>query len=178
MPRASAALCRARRRQRQHRIDCLRVARGAQLLGDILVAQQPRDPGQRLEVIGPRPFRREQQEDEVDRLAVHRLEIDRSFQPGKQTKQLLELRQLAMRDGHPVADGRRTELLALQQDLENGALVLPAELGCMRAPSPGPESGGFYSNPAAVPTPLNSFRDAILKMPGSAQEPIPYQPGM
>ncbi len=54
---------RARRRQRQHRVDRLGVARGAQLLGDVLVAQQAGDARQRLEVIGAGAFGREQQED-------------------------------------------------------------------------------------------------------------------
>jgi hypothetical protein len=36
----------------------------------------------------------------------------------------------------------------------------------MRADGPGPESGGFYSNAAAVPTPQSSFRRAILKKDG------------
>ena len=37
----------ARRRQREHRIDCLRVARGAQLLGNVLIAQEACDAGER-----------------------------------------------------------------------------------------------------------------------------------
>ncbi len=61
-------------RQRQHRIERLRVARCAQLLGDILIAQQPRDARQRFQVIGPGAFRREQQKHQIDRRAVHRFE--------------------------------------------------------------------------------------------------------
>src|SRR3954454_21095855 len=56
-------LRRGRRRQREHRIDRLSIARGAELLGDVLVAEQAGDAGQRLEVIGTGAFGGEQQED-------------------------------------------------------------------------------------------------------------------
>ena len=87
---------RARRRQRQHRVDRLGVARGAQLFRHVLVAQQPRDSRQRFQVIGAGAFGRQQQEDQVDRLAVHRLEIDRPLQPREQAEQLFQLGQLPM----------------------------------------------------------------------------------
>src|SRR3984957_11674974 len=125
-------LRRTRRRQRQYRIDRLRVARGAQLLGDVLIAQQPRDPRQRLQGIGARAFRRQQQEHEVHRLAVHRLEIDRAFEPGKQAEQFFQLGKLAVRDGDAIADGGGSELLPLQQNLENRAFVLSGQHGGAR----------------------------------------------
>lgn len=58
---AAVDLSRGRGRQREHGIDRLRIARGAQLLGDVLVAQQTCDAGQRLEMIGAGAFRREQE---------------------------------------------------------------------------------------------------------------------
>ncbi len=120
-------LRRARGRQRQHRIDRLRVARGAQLLGDVLIAQQPRDPRQRFQMIGARALRRQQQEHQIDRLAVHRLEIDRPIEAGKQPEQLFQLGQLAVRDGDAIPHRGGSELLPLQQDLENRAFVLPGQ---------------------------------------------------
>ena len=130
-------LRRARRRHRQHGVERLGVARVAQLARDVRIAQQPRHARQRLEMIGAGAFRREQQEDQIDRLAVERLEIDRPLQPRKQPEQLVELRQLAVRNGDAVADAGRAELLALQQDFEDRALALAGELGGLarRAPA-------------------------------------------
>src|SRR5450755_3179804 len=122
-------LRRARRRQGQHRINCLRVARGAQFLGNVLIAQQPCDSRQRFEVIGARAFRRQQQEHQVDRLAVHRLEIDRALEAGKKPEQLFQLGKLAVRDGDAIADGGGSQFFALQQHLENRAFVLPGQDG-------------------------------------------------
>ena len=102
-------LRRARRRQRQHRIDRLGIAGGAQFLGDVLVAEQPRDPRQRLQMVGPGALRRQQQEYQIDRLAIHRLEIDRAFETGKQSEQFFQLGKLAVRDGDTVADGGGAE---------------------------------------------------------------------
>ena len=63
-----------------------RVARGTQLLGDVLVAQQAGDARQRLEMVGAGCFRREQQKHEIDRLAVERLELHRPFETRKQSE--------------------------------------------------------------------------------------------
>src|SRR3954468_9884322 len=122
-------LRRRRRRQRQHRIDRLGVARGAELFGDVLVAQKAGDAGERLEVIGAGAFGGEQQEDEIDRLAVHRFEIDWTIETREQAEDLFQLGQLAVGNGDAVADRGGAELFALQEHLENGTLVLPGQLG-------------------------------------------------
>ena len=80
-----------------------------------------------VEVIGTSRFGREQQENEIDRLAVQRFKVDGPFQAGKQAKQLVELRELAMGDGNAVADAGRAELLPLQQRLENHPLALAGQ---------------------------------------------------
>src|SRR6185369_5466564 len=80
-------------------------------------------------MIGTGCFRREQQENQVDRLAVERFEIDRTLQPRKQTEQPAELRQLAVRYSHAVPDARGTELLALQQNLEDRFFALARQFG-------------------------------------------------
>jgi hypothetical protein len=80
-------------------------------------------------MIGARAFGRQQQEDQIDRLTIERLEIDRSVKAGKQAKQTIELRQLAMRDRNAVSNPGGTELLALQQGFENRAFAETAEFG-------------------------------------------------
>ena len=121
--------CAARRRHRQHGIERVGIARFAQLARDLRIAQQARDARQRLEVIGAGGFRRQQQKNQIHRLAVERLEIDRPLQPREQSEQAAEFRQLAMRDRHAIAHRGGTELLALQQNFQNRALALTRELG-------------------------------------------------
>src|SRR5262249_241671 len=48
-------------------------------------------------------------------------------EPRKQAEQLVQLGELAVRYRYPVADAGRAELLALQQSLEDRALVLPGQ---------------------------------------------------
>jgi hypothetical protein len=50
-------------------------------------------------MIGAGGLRRKQQKHQIDRLAVERLKINRSFESCKQSEQLAELRQLAVRNG-------------------------------------------------------------------------------
>src|SRR5215472_9589713 len=80
-------------------------------------------------MVGAGGFRREQQKHEIDRLTVERLELHGPFESRKQSEQLIELRQLAVRNGDAVADAGRTELLALLQNLQDRSLALTAELG-------------------------------------------------
>src|SRR6266699_4310094 len=97
--------------------------------GDLGIAQEARDARQRLEMVGAGGFRREQQKYEIDRLTVERLELHGPFETRKQSEQLIELRQLAVRNGDAVTDAGRTELLALLQNLQDRSLALAAELG-------------------------------------------------
>src|SRR5215470_4843149 len=80
-------------------------------------------------MVGAGGFRREQQKHEIDRLTVERLELHGSLESRKQSEQLTELRQLAVRNGDAVTDAGRTELLALLQNLQDRSLALAAELG-------------------------------------------------
>src|SRR4051794_11725348 len=73
-------------------------------------------------------FWREQQEHQVDRLAIERLEVDRTLEPREQAEQLLEVGQLAVRDRDAIAHASRAELLALHQGFEYQPLVQPGEL--------------------------------------------------
>src|SRR5215471_15199415 len=92
----------------EHRIDRLSVTGFAQLARHIWIAQQARDAGERLQMIGASRLRREQQENEIDRLAIQRLELDRPVEPSKETEQLSELGQLSVRDGDAVANTSRS----------------------------------------------------------------------
>ena len=56
-------------------------------MGDGGIAKQPRHPRQRLQMIGAGALRREQQKNEIDRLAVERFEIDRPIEPREQSEQ-------------------------------------------------------------------------------------------
>ena len=88
---------------------------GAAHLGDgLAVAQHPRYPRQRLQMIRAGPFGRQKQEDEVDRLVVQRLEVDLVFlllaPEGAGADHLKALSRIArvLRDGETVAKVRGT----------------------------------------------------------------------
>jgi hypothetical protein len=87
------------------------------------MAQQPRDPRQRLEMIGTGLGGRQQQEDKVHRNVIRRIEIDRRLQPGKYTCDAFKPRQPAMRDRNAAANGRAGKLFALPQRLEDDRAV-------------------------------------------------------
>src|SRR6185437_6667807 len=98
------ALSCAGRRHGENRIECFRVLGRAQLVGDRRIAQEPRHPRQRLQMIGAGAFRRQQKENQIDRLAVERFEVDRPIEPREQPEQTRQMRHLAMRYGDAVAD--------------------------------------------------------------------------
>src|SRR5690606_17408117 len=77
-------------------------------------------------MIGAGTFRREQQKDQVDRLAIERFEIDRLLKPRKETDETIELGELAVRDGNATADAGRAEPLAMPQGFENFPLAAAA----------------------------------------------------
>ena len=82
-------------------------------------------------MVGPRLFRRQQHEDQVHRLAVHRFIIDGRFQLGENAGDAGGLGHAAMRDGNTGADTGGAQALALEQGLEDapfrqaGNLVRP-----------------------------------------------------
>ena len=75
----------------------------------------------RFEVVGASPLRREQQEHDIDRLAVDRIEIDRLGKPRKDSDDAFKARNFAMRDGNTLAKSGRAEPLALEQHVEDDA---------------------------------------------------------
>src|SRR5208282_1313649 len=80
-------------------------------------------------MVAARSFRRQQQEDQIDRAVVHRLEVDGFFQPREEALGRGQARQPPMRHGDAVADAGRTQPLAFHQDVEQRPL-LAAEQGC------------------------------------------------
>ena len=62
---------------------------------------------------------RDQEEDEVDRHAIERLEVDRPLQPAENAEDAPAFGELAVRDGDAVADACRAQPLALQQRIED-----------------------------------------------------------
>src|SRR5690606_8245349 len=101
----------------------------AQLLADRTVAEQPRHPRERLEVVCPGRLRCQQHENQVDRLIVDRIEVDRRLQPGEDTVETVQVRQLAVRDADAVADARGAQALALHKYLEQRTLGLAGDFG-------------------------------------------------
>ena len=75
-------------------------------------------------MIGACRFRCQQQEDEVNRLVIERLEIDRALQPCEETKESAQFRKLAMRNRHTTTDAGRAELFTLKQDFQNFLFAL------------------------------------------------------
>ena len=69
--------CVALIRAEQHRRQCITAARAAHLFKRRLVARDAADCGQRLQMLGAGVGRRQEEEDEIHRLAIDRLEVDR-----------------------------------------------------------------------------------------------------
>src|SRR5271170_6145819 len=99
--------------------------RTPQLAADGAVAQQSGDAGKRFQMIGPGGFRGQQQEDQVNRLIVNRLEGDRSLEAGEDAVELVEPGKLSMRDADPHPNTRRAQALTLDQHVKNRALMNP-----------------------------------------------------
>ncbi len=111
-------------------VDHRRAVLGAtQFLADLGVAQQARDAGQRLEMVGACAFGRQKQENQIDRLIVDRVEIDVAIKPREQADDARKAGQLAVRDRDAMADAGGAEALALQQRLENRSLGQTRDLG-------------------------------------------------
>ena len=80
--------------------------RSAQFMGNCWIAQRTRHARQRFEMVGPRTFRCQQQEDEIHRLAIQSLEIDGLFASREDTESLVEFGHFAMRNSNTVANSR------------------------------------------------------------------------
>ncbi len=107
----------------------LRVVGSAEFLADAAVAQQPGNPRQRLEVIGTGGFRSQQQKDQIHRLLVDGLEIDRVLEACEQAVKAVQVGHLAVRNGDAVADAGGAQPLAFHKDVEDGPLVQPGDIG-------------------------------------------------
>lgn len=86
-------------------------------------------------MIGARALRRKQQEHEIDRLVVQRLEIDRLLQPSKDADDRMDVSQLAVGNGDAVADAGRAQAFALQDNVEDLPFGKPGDLAALAANS-------------------------------------------
>ena len=77
-------------------------------------------------MVGAGVGRRQQQEDEIDRQLVDRLEVDRRRQPGEIAEHAGQALDLAVRDGDAAAEAGRADLLAR---VEAAAIVLGRQAG-------------------------------------------------
>ena len=83
-------------------------------------------------MIGAGAFRREQKKNQVNRLIVERIKINRTIKAREHSEQFVQLRQLGMRNGDAVANAGGTKLLALLQGLRDYALILSCKRGGAR----------------------------------------------
>src|SRR5262249_41824560 len=90
------------------------------------------DTRQCLEMIGASAFWRKQQEYQIDGLSIECFEVDRTFEARKHAEQLVELRQLSVRNSNTTPDAGRAELLPLHENLEDRPLAEPGEFRSLR----------------------------------------------
>src|SRR5260370_12835791 len=107
---------------------------GAQLLDQAGVAQQSRHARQGFQMVRTGAFGRRQQEHDVDRAIVDGVEIDRLGESREQSDRLGERRQARVRDGDAAADARRAQTLALEQAVEQAALLRLEKSGAPACP--------------------------------------------
>ncbi len=82
-------------------------------------------------MVGAGALGRDQHEDDVDRLAVECVEIDRLLGAGEETDEAVDTRHPAVRDGDAIADAGRAEALALEQGFEQLAVRKARQRGGM-----------------------------------------------
>ena len=80
-------------------------------------------------MVRARPLLGQQEEHEVDRPFVDRVEIDGAVEPDEQAAEPVEIRDLAVRNRDSLADPGGSQPFALEQDAEHRALVEAGHLG-------------------------------------------------
>src|ERR1019366_8237668 len=70
-------------------------------------------------MVGASRFRSDQKTNEIDRRAVEGMKIDRAGKPRENPEDRVRLGKLAVRDGDPFADSRRSEPLTLEQGVKD-----------------------------------------------------------
>ncbi len=84
-------------------VNGLGAVGAAQLVAGRPVAQQARYPRQGLQMIGSRRLRGQQHENQIDRLLVDGVEIDRCLDPGEKPIETVQAGQLPVWDGDAVS---------------------------------------------------------------------------
>jgi hypothetical protein len=82
----------------QARIGFRAVAGATEPAHEVRIAQSTRDRGERVQMLRIRLGRQQQQEHDINRLAIDRLERDRSFGAGENAERLFHRRDARMRD--------------------------------------------------------------------------------
>ena len=113
----------------QQREEFTGVVAIAQLLAGGRVAQQSGDTGKRLEVIGAGVLGREQQEDQIHRLVVDGVEVDRLLEAREQAKELFHLAKAAVGDGNAATHTGRAQAFAFDQNVQNGPFPDTGQFG-------------------------------------------------
>ena len=70
-------------------------------------------------MVRARPFRRQQQENQIDRLIIERFEVDRFGQSRKQPEQPFQTGNAGMRYGYPMTNAGRAESFPFLQRIED-----------------------------------------------------------
>src|SRR6266508_3980787 len=80
-------------------------------------------------MVGAGMLGRQQQEYEIDRLSVHRIEVDGSRKPGENSMHPAQSLDLSVRNGNALAETGRAEFFALEKRFEDAPLLEPRDLG-------------------------------------------------
>ncbi len=110
-------------------MTCSRVLAWRRKLTNSLVLQVPRDVLQGPEVVAGLVRRRDQQEEDVDRLAVERREVDALARERDGADEPVDGRVPGVRDGDALADAGRAELLAAEDGADDALEVLVGRAG-------------------------------------------------
>src|SRR5690606_5896052 len=76
--------------------------------------------------------RRQQQEDQIHRLTIERVEIDRLFQTREYPHEATEAHELSVRNSNALTDAGGAQPLAVEERVETFTLIAPAKLGRAR----------------------------------------------
>jgi hypothetical protein len=108
-----------------HVVHRFGVGRRQQAAAELGVLEHPADARQCLEVRTGRRLRRDEHEEQVGGLAVHRVELDTPGGPPQARHDLADRAELAVGDRDALSDRRRRQLLSLDQDPGQGGAVDP-----------------------------------------------------
>ena len=95
------------------------IVTATELVAGGLIAQMARHPRQGFQMIGASWLWCKQEKDQIDRLVINRIKIDRLGEAGKEANHLVEVLELAVWDGDAVAHTGGAKTLTLEQFVED-----------------------------------------------------------